>query len=239
MKMQWLCYLAMALACGSPARSAQAQKRTDPCERPVTSPATGTAKLALKGGQSVYHEGEIIPLELTFTYRLVQYRPRAGRNLRAFSFCLTPEGRDPLQDDEESGLWGGAAVSFISGPHEVFDPGVTYVDDMVLNESKSVPPGNYSLRIGISNEVKFQVLPATPEWQAEQLASALAVLDADHTKDAPSDIERTKQAVRVLRFLRIGSLHPRTCAPVLVLRPATPSPPDNRRVPNKPILLWV
>ncbi|MGC2791280.1 MAG: hypothetical protein WA899_04620, partial [Candidatus Sulfotelmatobacter sp.] len=34
-----------------------------------------------------------------------------------------------------------------------------------------------------------------------QLASALAVLDADHTKDTPSDIERTKQALRVLRFL--------------------------------------
>jgi hypothetical protein len=33
------------------------------------------------------------------------------------------------------------------------------------------------------------------------LASALAVLDADHTKDTPSDIERTEQAVRVLRFL--------------------------------------
>ena len=82
-------------------QSAQAQKRTDPCERPVTSPATGTASLTLKGGQSVYHEGEIIPLELAFTYRLVQYRPRAGRNLRAFSFCLTPEGRDPMQDDEE------------------------------------------------------------------------------------------------------------------------------------------
>jgi hypothetical protein len=55
--------------------------------------------------------------------------------------------------------------------------------------------------MGISNEVKFQVLPATPEWQAERLASALAVLDADHTKDTPSDIERTRQAVRVLRFL--------------------------------------
>jgi hypothetical protein len=33
------------------------------------------------------------------------------------------------------------------------------------------------------------------------LASALAVLDADHTKDTPSDIERGNQALRVLRFL--------------------------------------
>ncbi len=55
--------------------------------------------------------------------------------------------------------------------------------------------------MGISNEVTFQVLPATPKWQAEQLTNALAVLDADHTKDTPSDMERTKQALRVLRFL--------------------------------------
>jgi hypothetical protein len=200
-KVTWFYSSVTLLACCLFADSSRAQQKTDPCERPVTSPATGTVTLTLKGGRSVYHEGEIIPLELTFSYSLVQYRPRTGRNLRAFAFCLTPEGRDPLQDDEESGLWGSAGGSFGSGPYDVFDPGVTYVDDMELNEWKSVPPGNYSLRMGISNEVKFQVLPATPEWQAEQLASAMAVLDADHAKDTPSDMERTKQAVRVLRFL--------------------------------------
>lgn len=163
----------MALACYSSAQSAQAQNRTDPCERPVTSPATGTSKLTLKGGQSVYHEGEIIPLELAFTYRLVQYRPKASPNLRSFYFCLTPGGRDPLQDDEESGLWGNGGIGPGGISYDVFDPGVTYVDNLELNQWKSVPPGTYSLRMGISNEVKFQVLPATPEWQAEQLASAL------------------------------------------------------------------
>lgn len=202
MKMRWLFHLAVALACCSLTRSVQAQERTDPCKRPVPSPANGTVKLTLKGGQSVYHEGEIISLEHAFTYRLVQYSPKAGRNLGHISFGLTPQGHDPLQDDEESGLWGGGSgVSSKSGPYEVFDPGVTYVDDIVLNESKSVPPGNYSLRMGISNEVTFQVLPATPKWQAEQLTNALAVLDADHTKDTPSEMERTKQALRVLRFL--------------------------------------
>src|ERR1017187_3869691 len=98
MKLQRFCRLAMVLALLVGAVCA-AQVRTDPCERPVTSsPATGTSTLALKGGQSVYHEGEIISLEHAFTYRLVQYRPKAARNLRHFSFCLTPEGRDPLQD---------------------------------------------------------------------------------------------------------------------------------------------
>jgi hypothetical protein len=132
MKLQWLCHLAMALACCSSMQSAQAQKRADPCDRPVTSPATGTSKLTLKGGQSVYHEGEIIPLERTFTYRLVQYRPRVDPNVRKFAFCLMPEGRDPLEYDEESGLWGSGGVTGNPGPYEVFDPGVTYIDDMVL-----------------------------------------------------------------------------------------------------------
>jgi hypothetical protein len=200
MNLDWLYCSALLFACGLHAQTAHAQQGTDPCKRPIPSPATGTVKLTLKGGQSVYHEGEIIPLESTFTYRLVQYYPRAGPNLRRFSFCLIPGGVDPLQDDEESGFWGSAGGS-LGVSYDVFDPGVTYVDDMVLNESKSVPPGNYSLRMGISNEVKFQILPATPEWQAEQLASALAVLDADHTKDTPSDTERTNQALRVLRFL--------------------------------------
>jgi hypothetical protein len=53
-----------------------------------------------------------------------------------------------------------------------------------------------------SNEVRFQVLPASPEWQAEQLARALAVLDANHKKPAEAELdEQTKHAVRVLRFL--------------------------------------
>jgi hypothetical protein len=158
---------------------------------------------------------------------LVQYRPRAGRNLRHFSFFLTPGGRDPLEDDEESGLWGTAGGSFGSD-YEVFNPGVPYVDNIMLNDSTSVPPGNYSLRLGISNEVKFQVLPATLEWQAEQLASALAVLDGDHKKDKPSDIEQTKQALRVLRFLGSEASTRELVASVLVLRQATPSPPDKR-----------
>lgn len=129
MKLHWLFSVAMSfiLVCSSSAQSAQARKRTNPCERPATSPATGTAKLTLKGGQSVYHEGEIIPLERAFTYSLVQYRPKAGHNSSHFSFCLIPEGRDPLRDDEESGLWGSAGGSFPSGPYEVFDPGVTYM----------------------------------------------------------------------------------------------------------------
>jgi hypothetical protein len=202
-KLQWLGYLGVALACCLPTRSVEAQEKTDRCERPVTSSAYATLRLTLQGGQSVYREGEIIPLELTFTSSLVHFIHKKGD---AFGFlCLSPDGHDPLQDDEESGLWGNAAISGNSGPYLAIGNGLPYSVSEELNESKSVSPGSYSLRVRAfgpaSNEIKFQVFPATPEWQAEQLASALAVLDAEDAKESQANVERTNHAIRVLRFL--------------------------------------
>jgi hypothetical protein len=91
MKLQGFCRLAIVLALLVGAVCA-GQVRTDPCERPVTSPATGTVKLTLKGGQSVYHEGEIIPLERTFTYRLVQYQPKQVPILGGFLSASSRKG---------------------------------------------------------------------------------------------------------------------------------------------------
>jgi hypothetical protein len=96
----------------------------------------------------------------------------------------------------------------ISGYKTLSD--VPYVVREELNERRSVPPGTYILRVLrqrgsfphlASNEVKFQVVPATPEWQAEQLAGALALLDADHKNLTQTEYEQTKHAERVLRFL--------------------------------------
>jgi hypothetical protein len=101
-KLHWLGDLGLAFACCLLIQFAQAQERTDPCERPVTSPAYATLRLKLKRGQSVYHEGEIIPLEVTFTSSLVHYIHKKGDPFGFF--CLSPDGHDPLQDDEESGL---------------------------------------------------------------------------------------------------------------------------------------
>jgi hypothetical protein len=202
MKLQWLCHLALACAWCLHTQSGRAQERWDPCKRPVATVATGTTKLTLKGDQSVFHEGEAITLDRTITYKLVQYSPQTGRNNKHFVFCLTPEGHDLLQEDEESGLEArSGAVGPNPGPYDTFEPGIPYVDEIVINESKSLPPGSYSVWMRFSNEVKFQVVPASPEWQAEQLASAVAVLDRDYTKDTPSAKERTTQALRVLRFL--------------------------------------
>jgi hypothetical protein len=201
MKLQWLGYTAVVLASCSPTRTMQAQERPDPCNRSVVSPYA-TLKLTLKGERAVFHEGEVIPLEITSTNSLVQFVPKGARPNFVTAFCLMPDGPDPLRDDSESGLWGNGAAIGNPGPYETLNPGVPHVVTTELNEWKSAPPGSYSLRIGTSNEVKFQVVPATPEWQAEQLAKALAVLDAHATNDALSyNDEPRKHAVRVLRFL--------------------------------------
>jgi hypothetical protein len=49
--------------------------------------------------------------------------------------------------------------------------------------------------------VTFQVVAATPQWQAERLARALSVLDAKQDKVTQDEFEQIQQAMRVLRFL--------------------------------------
>jgi hypothetical protein len=135
-------------------------------------------------------------------------------------FCLTPEARDPLEDYFNSGIYGmflGGGLSAM--PREL--NAVPYKISEDLNEWKSLPPGSYTLAVVsyrvepptggdarterqpvVSNKVKFQVIPATPEWQTTQLASALARLDADYSKVSTTEFMRTTgEAERALRFL--------------------------------------
>src|SRR5882762_4014271 len=93
-----------------------------------------------------------------------------------------------------------------------------YVVALELNEWQSLPPGGYRLRVvshrvrvaaaasepgsGMtpvplaSNTVEFQVIAATPAWQAEQLAEAVSVLANPGSSD-----QQAAHAARVLRFL--------------------------------------
>jgi hypothetical protein len=142
----------------------------------------------------VYHEGEIISLELAFTSSAkkkyaadTRTYDRSGR-LNLDQFCLTPDGRDPLEDYYGSGIWAAFVAGGLSVGNHVLDR-VPYIVNAELNEWKSLPPGRYAMRVlsdrvgavadatGFgggqvllpSNAIEFQVIPATPEWQAEQL----------------------------------------------------------------------
>lgn len=221
MKLQRLGRLACVFVCCFPLRTAKAQAKSDPCAL-VNSRTDVTLKLTLKGGQS-YHEGEIIPVELAFTASTkgnfginTQGPSRGGLNLD--SFCVNPAGRDPLEDYYESGIWkgwgccGGSAFVPLNVTPRVFVA--------ELNEWKSLPPGNYTLRavsyrvgpaggIGLramsipilSKAITFQVVATAPEWRAEQLARVLSVLDAKHQYLTYDEFNQIQQAMRVLRFL--------------------------------------
>jgi hypothetical protein len=192
------------------------------CKVSVSAPADAALLLTLKDDQFTYHEGEIIPLQLAFTssaekkYTLdTRNYDRSGR-LNAESFCLYPDtGRDPLADYYGSGLFGFMGGG-LGGEHMLDQ--TPYIVNLELNEWKSLPPGSYRLRVvthrlrvaaasnelgsGMmpvpltSNTVQFQVIAATPEWQAEQLAGAVSVLDSPG-----SSVEQTAHAARALRFL--------------------------------------
>jgi len=135
---------------------------------------------------------------------------RGGR-LEIEKFEVTPPGRDPLQRYYESGAFFGGGLS--SGPRSLDSEPYCFRRD--LNEWVTFDkPGSYSLAVSSSrvspqlrphteqinvrsNTLQFEVVAAAPEWQAQQLASAVAVLDSQDTKE-----EEKRSALRTLRFLQ-------------------------------------
>jgi hypothetical protein len=186
--------------------------------------------LTFANGKTIYREGEIIPVSLAFTSASngkyaadSRTYDRSGR-LNLETFCVAPDtGRDPLVDYFESGIWsgfvgGGLSSGFLPLSLE------PYVVNEELNEWKVLPPGSYTLRVAsdrvsatrstssrlgpgpvfvVSNSVTFQVVVATPEWQADQLALISATLDARQMKIPlkPPEFDQINSAVRALRFL--------------------------------------
>lgn len=202
-----------------------AQEARDPCNSSLSGPTDITLALSLKSRQTVYHEGEIISLELAFAsssknhFLSLRNYDRSGR-LDEELFCLSPDARDPLADYFDSGLYGvffGGGLSAM--PREL--SAVPYKISEDLNEWKSLPPGSYTLVVVsyrvepptggdariephpvVSNKVKFQVISATPEWQETELATVLARLDGDYSKASTTEfVHTTEEAQQALRFL--------------------------------------
>ncbi len=172
----------------------------------------------LKGGQTRFRQGELIPLELAFasslpdTYHLDSAAyDRSGR-LEIDDFHLDPEGgtSDPLYDyfHFDGGFAGGGLRG---NPVLKAEP---YVVEADLNEwYRFDRPGRYRLyvtsrRVGrgrlggeggpltvTSNAIEFEVVPADPSWSKQTSVQAASVLDS---RDRNAD---RRSACRVLRFL--------------------------------------
>lgn len=189
----------------------------DPCAA-QSSASDVQFSLALKGGQSVFHEGEIIPLQLMFSTASGRYwfnnagYDRSGR-LDIDAYCVDPQGSDPLASYFNNGVFFGGGL--FSEGRLAEKP---FIRDADLNEWHRLPPGRYRLyavshrvfrpaesgeksetgHIPVvlrSNTVEFQVQPADAAWQKQQVHDAVAMV----TSSAKTDDQQ--HAVRVLRFL--------------------------------------
>jgi len=226
-----LSYFALALVTLSSPSHAQ----DDPCEPVPNQPADISLQLSLRNGQTIFRRGEVIAL--TATYSSVSEKPysldtrnydRSGRLSGTEVFCIDP----PVEKDPLSDYFGGV-MGFLGGGLSStweFNRG-PFVANLDLNEWKSLPPGSYRLKITghrvtlpgsnpgnpesvpvplQSNEVSFQIVEASAEWQAEQLSAAVHTLDS---ADPSSD--EAQRAAKVLRFLGSGILNARTRSPFL------------------------
>jgi hypothetical protein len=221
---QWslVCFLAYTAVIVVRPTVAFSQAPPDPCSIATNQPGDVSVQLSLKNGQSVFREGEIVALAAEYSssaakkyYLNTRNYDRSGRLDGMEVFCIDPDaGRDPLSDyfNGTMGFLGGG----LGSEQDIGEK--PYVVELELNEWKSLPPGWYRLSIVSyrvsapsdgnpygaeaahpalrSNGVRFQVVKAEPEWQAEQLAAAVHLLDSSDKTG-----EDAKHAARVLRFL--------------------------------------
>ena len=218
-KMSALMQIARMLLLGLALSGATASaKDNDPClQKPTVDDVQFT--LSLKDSRTVYKEGEIITLVLSFTssaknryWADVRNYDRSGR-LGIEYYCLQPEAPDPLESYFKVGAFLGGGL----GSTRELDT-KPFTADAELNEWRRPTPGHYKLfvvsyrvwrppdaidktpygrisEIVRSNTIEFDVKPASRKWQAEQLQTAI------QSVQAPPSPEDAHRAARTLRFL--------------------------------------
>jgi hypothetical protein len=185
----------------------------------VTSTVTDAkVMLSILGGRTSFHEGEIIPLVLSFTstadkrYRADTRKYDRGGRLNTEVYCLEPQARDPLADyfSTTSSIGGGVS----GGPEQLSE--TPFILTAELNEWRQPRPDHYrlwvvtarvskepttltSLRAGAggvmlrSNTIEFDVIKADADTVARSLQEATGTYQ--YGTGSRND------AARALRFL--------------------------------------
>ena len=190
----------------------------DPCATKQTA-ADIRFTLALKRHEPLFQEGQIIPLELSFTsstnkryWADVRNYDRSGR-LGIEHYCVEPDAPDPLESYFKFGAFIGGGLGSTQ------ELGATpFTADAELNEWRTLKAGRYRVfaisyrvwrppdpkeetpykrvsEVVRSNTIEVTVKPADPAWQSEQLRAALETLGQ------LSALEEGRRAARTLRFL--------------------------------------
>lgn len=190
----------------------------DTCSHAI-SPSDVQLILTVSGGRTAFQQGEIIPVDLSFTadreaVYWAESRPE-GRNARQpfEQYCVKPAAPDPLETYFNGS--GGA----LDGPEYDKPLGAKpFVAHVELNEFLTLMAGDYEvyavsfrvIRNGSggsgfvkrfdpvpvrSNVIRIHVEPASPEWAQSQIKEAERSLASS---SPPGDAYR---AARTLRFL--------------------------------------
>jgi hypothetical protein len=194
-------------------------------DRPPTSPPDVKLTVRVRGDQSVFQIGEVIPLELSFTssapnkYRLeMATYDRIGRfNIQSFAVQPLSGWDDPLDFYFFYYLYPGFAGGGRSAKVLSTEPAVIQLEMNEWVRFKS--PGQYRVTVksarvsklgprldvpgdGVrisSNELLLTIVPATEAWQLRTVQQALAVLNAPPVGRSRLDTQRP--AVKALRYL--------------------------------------
>jgi hypothetical protein len=164
----------------------------------------------------VFHQGERVPVELSFTSRLPgRYRldrafyDRSGR-LSSETYRVAPVAgtSDPLADYFDDGIFPGGGIR--SSPELGEEPQTLEFDlaewirfdrpgvYQLYAQSSRVERDGEEVSPATSNVVALEILPADPAWSAGALREAADAYDA---ASAAGDQQARRAAARDLRFL--------------------------------------
>jgi hypothetical protein len=175
------------------------------------------------GGQTTFHIGERIPLELRFTsanagrYRATNaHYDRSGR-MHYESFTVQPDSgwADPLSAYFSSGaFFGGGLFNYetlsdkpMLVPLDLnewvrFDQPGTYEVTVTSSRVEQYPRAKDAHEIEThSNPLVLHIIDATPEWQKAKFVTALSQLNAHPLTNIGSEDPEAVSAMADLRFL--------------------------------------
>jgi hypothetical protein len=193
----------------------------DPCSLASTV-TDAKVTIAIPNGQTLFREGEIIPLALSFTSTVDKRYWADNRNydrsgrLTIETYCVEPPARDPLADYFRGGAFMGGGLGNTQQLSEK-----PFTASAELNEWRQPGPGHYRLyavsyrvwrppdpdeatlygRVSLtlrSNSIEFEIIKAGADWGDKQLQDATAAY-----RNAADDEQR--KAARKLRFLNTKS----------------------------------
>lgn len=185
-------------------------------------PAPSPLHFQISTPKTTYHVGEVIPIELTFSADV----PGAFRIQPAPASQTAPFLDDVILEPAEVASANNAIAGVFFGRRaappkpELLTPTPKHFS-LILNPRITIKqPGTVKLRFDskrvvadlegddqppafplTSNTLTIEIVPATPEWQAAELADVRSILDKTAPLESPNDASPRAQAIQRLSYL--------------------------------------